>query len=295
MIKMNSLNNLIICTSSFLRETSHTRQIAEDLFNALDRLGVRHMELSNTNDYWCRDYMPVCIFPDGYYANYMYRPDYLWDTKSNRKYITNQSKAVYNLNIYKASDMNIIFDGGNYVRCGGKVIMTDKFIMENPEYPLHQLIEHLHYKLMGDIVLLPWDMTEPYGHADGMVAPLPDGRLLLNNYCQTANGAKKSFYKRLMRILEPNFDLVELSFNCKLKADSWCYLNFLHVPGAVLLPCLSKDFLCDNDLAAIEEFGKLFPDDEIIPIYAEPLIKRGGALHCVTWEYYPYSNRDIVD
>ena len=213
---MNNSHKPIICSSPYLRTTGYSMGVARDLFASLDRIGIQHMELSNTQDLWCRDYMPVSLFDDGYYAKYKYRPDYLWDKKCNHKYITEQAAAMQNLNIKTPSNMSIIFDGGNYVRCGGKVIMTDKILMENPQWPIHELMQHLHTSLMADIILLPWDMDEPYGHADGMVAPLPDGRLLLNNYCQTATGQKLDFYKRLLKILEPHFDLVELSYDCQI-------------------------------------------------------------------------------
>ena len=292
---MNNIKKPIICTSPYLRTTSFSKGVAQDLFAALDRLGINHMELSNTNDIWCRDYMPVSLFDDGYYATYEYKPDYLWDKKCNRKYITNQIDACKDLNIKIPLRMGFIFDGGNYVRLNGNrnstVFMTDKILMENSYWPLHELIQRLHLSLAADIVLLPWDMDEPYGHTDGMVAPLPDGRLLINNYCQTAKGKKKDYYKRLLKMIDGHFPFVELSYDCKLEEDSWCYLNFLKVSGAVLLPCLAKDAKCDNDQAAIAKFSELFPDDEIIPIYAEPLIERGGGLHCVTWEYFPYNNR----
>ena len=292
---MNNIKKPIICTSPYLRTTSYCNGVAKDLFAALDRLGIQHMELSNTMDIWCRDYMPVLLFDDGYYATYQYQPDYLWDKKCNRKYITNQTNASKGLEINTSLSMGLVFDGGNYVRHNDKrkstVFMTDKILMENSFCPSHELIVKLHLSLAADIVLLPWDMDEPYGHADGMVAPLPDGRLLLNNYCQTAKGKKIDYYKRLLKMLDGHFPFVELSYDCKLEEDSWCYLNFLKVPGAVLLPCLSRGAKCDNDQAAIEKFQELFPDDEIIPIYAKPLIKRGGGLHCVTWEYFPYNNR----
>ncbi|MCI6372310.1 MAG: agmatine deiminase family protein [Paraprevotella sp.] len=292
---MNNIKKPIICTSPYLRTTSYCNGVAKDLFAALDRLGIQHMELSNTMDIWCRDYMPVLLFDDGYYATYQYQPDYLWDKKCNRKYITNQTNASKGLEINTSLSMGLVFDGGNYVRHNDKrkstVFMTDKILMENSFCPSHELIVKLHLSLAADIVLLPWDMDEPYGHADGMVAPLPDGRLLLNNYCQTAKGKKIDYYKRLLKMLDGHFPFVELSYDCKLEEDSWCYLNFLKVPGAVLLPCLSRGAKCDNDQAAIEKFQELFPDDEIIPIYAKSLINRGGGLHCVTWEYFPYNNR----
>ncbi len=263
-------NNPIICTSSHLRTTKATAKIAEDIAKALERLGIEHIELQNTNDYWCRDYMPVRLFEDGTYSRYTYHPDYLWDYKPKHQYITEQSDACKGLSLFTPTDMDVIFDGGNYVRCNGKVIMTDKIFMENPQWKAEELLHHLHHVLCAEIVIIPWDMSDPYGHSDGMVAPLDDGRLLLNNYVQ--NKRSKAFYKRLHKILDAHFDVIDLSFDCKLDLDSWCYINFLNLPNALLLPALSENFDCDNDKEASRVMERLFPDKQIIPIYAKPLI-----------------------
>lgn len=37
----------------------------------------------------------------------------------------------------------IILDGGNIIRCGKKVIMTDKVFQENPHLTREQLIKYL--------------------------------------------------------------------------------------------------------------------------------------------------------
>lgn len=277
----------IICTSEYLRTTPETAEVAESLSLALKDLGIKHIELHHTNDYWVRDFMPVNVM-DNLYSKYEYNPDYL---QTRKQYITKQEDACLGLDIKALSNMGIVFDGGNYVRCGGKVIMTDKILMENAGIPIDTLFNHLKMALCADIVLIPWDMEDPCGHADGMVADLGKGRLLVNNYGQQRR--KKAFYRRLKRILESHFDLVELSYDCTLDTDSWCFLNFLKVPGGVLLPCLSRDFSCTNDQAAIEVFSQLFSKEKVIPIYSRPLIEQGGALHCVTWEYYQYlSNED---
>lgn len=273
----------IICTSAYLRTTLQTQQVAKDIIEALVRLGIEHRELQNTNDYWCRDYMPVLLFEDGAYSQYQYRPDYLWDYKTKRQYITDQTVACQELKLFTSTDMRIVFDGGNYVRCGNKVIMTDKIFTENPKWSANDLLHHLHHALCADIIVIPWDMRDKCGHADGMVAPLDDGRLLLNNYVQ--NKKDTAFYKRLHKILDAHFDVVDLSYNSMLEPDAWCYLNFLNLPNAILLPMLSKNFDCDNDREAIRVMTGLFPGKEIVPIYAKSLIENGGALHCVTWEY----------
>ena len=274
----------IIYTSEHLRTYSRTACVAKSIFAALDKLHVEHRELKNTQDYWCRDYMPVMISDDGIYAKYKYEPDYLIEDEKLHAYITKQQNACCELDLFAPKDMDIIFDGGNYVRCGNKVIMTDKIFSENPKWPAFELIQHLQNVLSADIILLPWDMADPCGHADGMVADLGDGHILLNGCWKKGD---EPFHRRLRKILDAHFKVEELPA-CNGDKDSWCYLNYLHVPGGILLPCLSENFDSKDDIAALNHFEQLFPKLDIIPIYAKPLVKGkngGGALHCVTWEY----------
>lgn len=280
------MKDYIICTSEHLRTTTKTACVAEAIFAALDSLNVKHRELKNTIDYWCRDYMPVMISNEGIYAKYEYNPDYLREDEIWSNYITNQQKACNELNLFMPADMDIIFDGGNYVRCGDKVIMTDKIFSENPQKSVTKLVQDLEKTLRAEIVLLPWDMADFCGHADGMVANLGDGRILLNG-CWKKRKRDIPFHRRLRKILDAHFEVEELpAWDGDI--DSWCYLNFLKVPGGVLLPSLSENFDSKDDIAALNHFKVLFPKDKVIPIYAAPLVKGkngGGALHCVTWEY----------
>lgn len=102
------------------------------------------------------------ISNDGTYATYEYRPDYLvnYKTYNNKKYIVNQDIACKGINISEPKNMNIVLDGGNYVRCGSKVIMTDKIFSENPTWSANKLLKHLSDSLNAEIILLPWDMRE---------------------------------------------------------------------------------------------------------------------------------------
>ena len=170
-------------------------------------------------------------------------------------YITNQQDACNELNLYMPANMNIIFDGGNYVRCGDKVIMTDKIFSENPNKSVTKLIQHLETTLCAEIVFLPWDMADFCGHADGMVADLGDGRILLNG-CWKKRKRDLPFHKRLRKLLDAHFEVEELP-GWDGDNDSWCYLNFLKVPGGVLLPCLSENFDSKDDIAALNHFKGL--------------------------------------
>lgn len=78
----------------------------------------------------------------------------------------------------------------------------------------------------------------------------------------------------------------ELSYDGRLRKDSWCYLNYIETPKTVIIPEISKDLDCSNDKAAVNAFSRVFPNKEIIQVYANPLVKHGGAIHCITWELY---------
>lgn len=53
-----------------------------------------------------------------------------------------------------------------------------------------------------------------------------------------------------------------------------------------LKDALSPKHDCDSDLAAFKAFKHIFKKKTIHQVYVRPLIKDGGALHCVTWNHY---------
>ena len=108
----------------------------------------------------------------------------------------------------------------------------DKVFSENPNWRPAALLDRMEEAFQAEIVLLPWDMKEPYGHSDGMVASLGDGRILLNNYRQMEKERGKPLTKRLIKILDYHFDIVELKYDCVPSDDSWCYLNYLEIGRA---------------------------------------------------------------
>ncbi len=273
------MDNMQIYISEWLRNYP---EVYESLCAAFEKSRIKWQFLDYTKEVWARDYMPLHL-GDGKYVAFNFFPDYLSVNKG--KYITCQDLVKRNMNINLVANLNINLDGGNVVRCGDKTIMTDKVISENPTIRPLKLIETIENTLNTELILIPWDMEEPFGHADGMVAYIGDGTLLMNNYGQMGKEAEP-FCKRLHKILDSHFDVMELSYSGRLRKDSWCYLNYVETPKTVIIPGLSKDLDCDNDSSAIKVFSDIFRDKEIIQVYAAPLVKHGGALHCVTWELY---------
>lgn len=269
-----------ICISEWLN--NDYPEVYASLCGAINQSNINCHVLARTQEVWARDYMPLHIGNDKY-ITFNFSPDYL--VKKGSKYITNQKNVIQDIDINVVAHLDIVLDGGNVVRCGDKTIMTDKVISENPTIRPLKLIETIENTLNTELILIPWDMEEPYGHADGMVTYIGDGKLLMNNYGQMWKEAKP-FRLRLHKILDSHFDVIEVSYSGRPRKDAWCYLNYVETPKTVIIPGLSKELDCDNDRSAVKEFSAIFPKKEVIQVYAAPLVKHGGALHCVTWELY---------
>ena len=219
---------------------------------------------------WARDYMPVQVSKQKF-VRFNYSPDYL---KDYPEYKPNTSAILTEMGL-RVTDSDIIIDGGNVISCGNKVIMTDKILRENPHYDRNVLIDTLSHLLEAEVVLIPEDHYDEYGHADGMVRYMDEGRVLLNNYCDF----DKSLRKRLLAALNPHFDITELHYGAYTDR-SWAYINFLHVGYHILIPMM-EDRLGETAFCQIAD---AFPQCKCHPIHhCEMIVRDGGALNCSTW------------
>lgn len=219
---------------------------------------------------WMRDYMPIQVSKEKF-VRFCYTPDYLQDSP---EYKPDTSAILSDLGI-QVIDSDIIVDGGNVISCGDKVIMTDKIIRENPHYQRNKLIDTLSQLLEAEIILIPEDRYDEYGHADGMVRYMGNGCVLLNNYCDF----DKTLRKKLLAALNPHFDITELHYGAYTE-KSWAYINFLHVGQHIFVPMLQ------DKLATIAswQIAEAYPECECHQIWdCDNIIREGGALNCCTW------------
>ena len=219
---------------------------------------------------WVRDYMPVQVSKKKF-VRFNYSPDYL---ECNPEYKPDTSAILSALGI-QVIDSNFIIDGGNVISCGDKVIMTDKVFRENPHYDHDVLIDTISQLLEAEMVLIPEDAYDEYGHADGMERYMGEGRVLLNNYCDF----DKALRKRLLAALRPHFDITELHYGAYTDR-SWAYINFLHVGQHILIPMM-EDKLGET---AFKQIADAFPQCKCHPVHhCETIVRNGGALNCSTW------------
>ena len=236
--------------------------------------------LKNTNDIWCRDYMPIQT-ADKRFVFYKYNPDYLQYPRYI-KTITDVYK-VDNIECVKqcGEEMDLVMDGGNVVKCGDKVVMTEKVFVANRNKTVSEVKRLLKEKFQCEkIVFLPWDyMYEMYGHSDGIVHYLDNERVLLTDY--ERNDAELA--AKFRKILDKHFDVVSLDFEDveHPHKSNWAYINYLQVGNLVLVPKLGFD---EEDNLAEQQIKAALPNCkvEMVPNAMEA-VNKGGALNCISW------------
>lgn len=241
----------------------------------LDKHGVEYSFLPYTNDYWCRDYMPIQV-KNTKFLQYRYEPDYLQNGQ-DRKYITDPTTVLKQLHI-PTIKTDLVIDGGNVIKCPEKVIMTEKVFHENKNIPRNKIISTLELLFECDIVFLPWDKTERYGHADGIVRWINENTVLLTAY-ETSRYFSNKFYKELGR----HFDITMMKFTTRPRNRelSWAYINFLQTKNVIIVPV----FNIKEDEQALQQIENIFPDyhGRIESVNISDIICYGGGLNCISW------------
>lgn len=246
----------------------------ENIKQALEDNGILYGLLPNTKDLWARDYMPV--YSNGHYVSYIYNPDYL---QNDKKYITDNINEVFRFANDSVISTKLVIDGGNVIACGDKIIMTDKVLKENPNLSKEQVVEEIERVFSAKLVLIPWDTYEEYGHADGMVRFISDGHVLINQY----KDIDPELRQKLLDALSPHFSKIsELEYGKASSTNSWAHINYLQVEKCIFVPQLG----IMTDKLSIEQISRIFPDSKVIPVEVKGIVKNGGALNCISWNYY---------
>lgn len=250
------------------------------LYNSIDKIlcdnGIDHRLLANTKDIWCRDYMPIQQ-SEKHFVFYKYNPDYL-QTPYYKRTITdvNSIGNIDCLRQEKVTDLDLVLDGGNIVKCNDKIIMTKKVFAENKDKKQKDIIRMLEEAFQCDIIFLPWDKEEIFGHSDGIVHFVRNNRVLMTNYADF----DPDMARRFLNILKPHVEVIPLIFNVKQKHErSWAYINYLQLENLVLVPQLG----IPEDEQALEQITKVLPHCKVFGVPALEAVRKGGALNCISW------------
>ena len=290
-----------VCFSALLRGACPN--LFKSISAELQKRRIPYNFLWETKDIWCRDFMPIQMETDRL-ISYKYTPDYLQDKKHIRlqtdpeKVLQSKSNELFRIlpasklkedvvfdglrpiktmrPVVDSIKVDLVIDGGNIVKCGDCIVMTEKVFVENKEKSRDEVERILHDAFRCDILFLPWDRNEYFGHSDGIIHYAGNGKILLTNY----DDISIYFYRRFRKTLETRFDVIPLKYNVKRKhARSWAYINFLQIGKLILVPQLGVD----EDEQALEQIGNAMPDCEIVGVPALEAVRKGGGLNCISW------------
>ena len=248
----------------------------QSLTKALRENAVDYRILGNTNDIWCRDYMPIQT-DDNRFVSYKFYPNYLVE-KHEEQYITDV-KHVENVDFLHQAEvvnLDLVLDGGNVVKCGNKMVMTEKVFVENTDKSRNEVHQLLEKAFQCEIIYLPWDKRERYGHSDGIIHYLGDNHVLMTNY----DDFDKTFAQDFLRILEKHFDVKKLKYNVdESDKNSWAFINFLQVGNLVLVPQLG----IPEDKQEFQQITEAMPNCKVVGVLTLEAVRKGGALNCISW------------
>ena len=252
----------------------------QHIAEALEANGIRYTYLSETKDIWCRDFMPIQI-EENRFVSYKYTPNYLQD-KTGLRLQTNPEVVLHAHQnrlthvLQNALTIDLVLDGGNVVKCGNTLVMTEKLFAENRDKSINEVDRILKDAFQCDVLYLPWDRHETFGHSDGIIHFAGDGKVLITNY----GDISPRYYSRFRVALERHFEVIPLHYKTKrIHARSWAYINFLQVGKLVFVPQMGLE----EDEQALEQISNALPNCKVIGIQALEAVRRGGALNCISW------------
>jgi len=253
--------------------------------------------LPETKDIWCRDYMPVHV-KDNIFVQFVYDPDYLKMGWEHTK--TDPWKVTMNLPI-ELRRSNLVIDGGNIIRRGKTVIMTDKIYSENPSYKANKplLLQEIAEALEIDkVIIIPKEPGDIYGHTDGMVRFISDTEVIINDYLES-DGYTKTFINKLKKALQsrgltiagtipyrafPRTKTTKKTNPSSPMSDTdpatGCYINYLELDNLIIFP----QFGITEDQPALDAIHRYFPNKKILPLICTVIAQEGGVLNCISWE-----------
>ena len=140
---------------------------------------------------------------------------------------------------------------------------------------------------VDELIMIPVEPGDPFGHADGCVRFVDNKTVLINNQLP----GQEAFGKKLRKVLQKHgFQWVEMPYfieNDPKNKDSAVgnYINFLEIGDLIIVPSY-ENYDRSNNLA-VDILRKAFGSNrKIVPVEATSVAKEGGVLNCVSWNIH---------
>ena len=174
---------------------------------------------------------------------------------------------------------DILLDGGNIQMIGGKAFVTD-IVFEKNDGPFTRkgLHHHLEAALECEVVVIPNDDDDFYGHADGILAAGPGNTVFINSKATHKKAITKKLNKMGHEVVALPCPREKMPYYDSLSAFGY-YINLLVVDDTIYFPTF--DVKEDDEVESILSAVAM----KVRPVPCRKLSMRGGCVHCVTREY----------
>lgn len=230
-------------------------------------------------DIWIRDFAPAVA---GAQAKFNYQPDYL--SRGDANFIDNSFERWFKaVGLQYGKKSGLILDGGNVVDNGaGKVVVTDRFLYDNPRLTMAQAKRKLKQLMNATQVAIiketPGDAT---GHADGMLMWTDENTILLHDQparvkSKIINELKRSF-PGVKIVIVPDYYIDEtwdvFSSACNIYVNSLVTNEYIYVPT----------FNDPHDTEMLN-FIQANTSKTVVEVPAEKVCFMGGSVRCLSWQ-----------
>lgn len=249
----------------------------------------------NSNNVWCRDYMPVKS-ASGKYVQFKYCPSYMKGMKKYMNMFPDPAMINQELDLECITPKKeIILDGGAIEIYGKKGIVSDRVYSDNKILTETEIYDEIKRVLeLEQLIVIPQHPYDFTGHVDGLVRFIDEDSVVVNDLNEELKCAENSKIpyriKRIWKwvaafksvLIEADLKWYELPVsypeNGSDSSGEGIYINFLLLEDLIIMPSYKNS----TDDKAAEKLRELYKRP-VKNVYATELSKEGGMINCVTW------------
>ena len=168
--------------------------------------------------------------------------------------------------------------------------MTDKVFSENPDKKPSFIKDTLENYFNAEIIFLPWNHRETYGHTDGILRYLGNDTIVMPTYGNPSKNKKdREFYDSFMKILSRKFEILPMDFSdieepkINGKDHRWAYINWLQLDGLIILPVFANTPESNMKAVQLIKDYTVNMNIDVECVEATALVNYGGGLNCASW------------
>jgi agmatine deiminase len=240
--------------------------------------GIEVRLLGKVKDIWAKDYCPIQV-GSGNLVKFRYDPDYL---KDHPELKTEDGVVKSVVGIGRCRRSGIVLDGGNIVATQTKAILTEKIYKENSSLTRSHMRDRLQRLLQVDqLIIIPKEPYDLFGHADGMVRFIDEQSVLVNDYSKVDPAFGERLFKVLRRhqlAIETLPYFFEQRSSAGIPSAVGCFTNFLRTEKVLVAPVYGTE----HGHVALRKLEAVFPGLPIVPLECTELARKGGVLNCIS-------------